>query len=113
MEDSAQVALAATVLPACKLIVGTFEESKFHAYAIVIKFGVEITTSVSGRAQKGEVEERKPKRGACFLCSWSVDKNGFGGPDESGPHTHSSATAIAMEAEVYMNMGRPGSAMNT
>ena len=52
MEDSAQVALAATVLPACKLIVGTFEESKFHAYAIVIKFGVEITTSVSGRAQK-------------------------------------------------------------
>ena len=46
MDDYAQVALAAAALPACKLIVGTFKESKFHAYAIVIKFGVEITTSI-------------------------------------------------------------------
>ena len=84
MEDSAQVALAATVLPACKLIVGTFEESKFHAYAIVIKFGVEITTSVSGRAQKGEVEKGNQKEGLASFVLGRWTKTALGAQTKVG-----------------------------
>ena len=89
--------------PACKLIVRTFEESKFHAHTIMIKFGVEITTApLSHKKVEGNRRER--------LCSRSrsVDKNSFGAP-ESGPltppplpipyHHHGAA------AEVYVRRG--------
>ena len=45
--------------PACKLIVRTFEESKFHAHTIMIKFGVEITTAPLWHKKRWkETEER-------------------------------------------------------
>ena len=63
--------------PACKLIVRTSEESKFHAYTIMTKFGVEITTDLARQKRSGRKQRREP----LFLAGGQKQLWGF----ESGP----------------------------
>lgn len=89
VENSAGLSV---VNPAGKLIVRTFEESKFHTYAIMIKFGVEITMHCSGTKKKWKETE---KIGLVLILGWWT-KTALGLPKVG----HSTTAA-----EVYVRRG--------
>ena len=89
--------------PACKLIVRTFEESKFHAHTIMIKFGVEITTA--HRAALAQKSGRKPKREALFSVAVGGQEQLWGSRKWATHSATTTDTTTAAEVDVRRGAG--------